>query len=390
MSSLPHNLKPPDASGTVTLEEPRCPACDQPIAGEQVARVRERFDAVLSRERKALEASAAKEIADFKEAATARLAAMEEKHEAEVRTAREEATKAANAVNAAGLLVATQKRKAAEEELEALRANQDTVLNQRLAELREVLDEEKLKAVNLTKAAAFEEKQKIEEKLAAAQRELQRKTSTDLGEGAEIDLFDALKEEFPQDVIKRVKKGEPGADIIHDVMEKGKTCGRIVYDSKNRNAWRNDYVEKLRTDQIAANADHAILTTHAFPAGTRQLHVQDGVIVANPARAVMVATVLRQHVVQISALRISNDARDEKVVQLYEFVTSEQFAQRLGQIETLAQDLLDLDVKEQTAHSNTWNKRGKIIRSVQRARGDLSSEIDRIIGNTDSSIEAVG
>ena len=170
-----------------------------------------------------------------------------------------------------------------------------------------MLEEAKDKAVNEANAEAFKERQKIEEKVSALKRQLEAKSADELGEGAEIDLFEALKEEFPEDHISRVKKGEPGADIIHEIVESGDTCGCIIYDSKNRKAWANKYVEKLRTDQIAEKADHAILTTHKFPAGAKQVHVQDGVIVVNPARAVAIASLLRKHIVQLHSLRLSND-----------------------------------------------------------------------------------
>src|ERR1700740_894306 len=62
------------------------------------------------------------------------------------------------------------------------------------------------------------------------------------------------------------------------------TARGLVYDSKNRTAWRNDYVDKLARDQIAAKAEHAVLSTLKFPADAKQVHVQDGVIIANPAR----------------------------------------------------------------------------------------------------------
>jgi len=51
------------------------------------------------------------------------------------------------------------------------------------------------------------------------------------------------------------------------------------------------------------------------------------------------------------------------------------------QIETDSQHLLDLDVKEKTVHDATWERRGHLIRSVERVRGELRVEIDRLIGN---------
>jgi hypothetical protein len=402
MTSLPRVLESPDDhSHDLNVTGNRCPTCDQPIAQEQFQKIRERMaaqerkhareiEARVSQERAMAEAKAATQIAAVEEAAAVRLATVKGEIAEQLLSAREDATKAANLATASKLIEAEQKRKSAEEQFEALKVSQETALNQRLAEQREALEQDKVKAVNLANAAAFKEKQKIEEQVAALTRQLQRKSADELGEGAEIDLFEALKAEFPQDAISRVKKGEPGADIVHKVMDKGSVCGCIVYDSKNRNAWRNDYVEKLRNDQIAAKADHAILTTHAFPAGAKQLHVQDGVIVANPARAVVIAIILRKQVLQLHSLDLSNDARDEKMAHLYDFITSDQFAQHLERIETLTQDMLDLDVKEKKAHDVTWNRRGILIRTVQRIEGDLSSEIDRIVGQTDTSVAAAG
>src|SRR5438105_4477483 len=163
--------------------------------------------------------------------------------------------------------------------------------------------------------------------------------------------------------------------------EEGEECGRIVYGSKRRRAWRNDYLTSLRADQLAARAEHAILATQVLPAGASQIHLQDGVIVLNPARTVLVAAVLRKHIVQLHALRRSGVARADKVGRVYAFITSDRFKQLLVQIETDSRHMLDLDVKEKTLHDATWERRGHLIRSVERVRGELRVEIDRLIGN---------
>src|SRR5258706_228606 len=80
----------------------------------------------------------------------------------------------------------------------------------------------------------------------ALNRQLEKKTANELGEGGEIDIFEALRAEFPKDDISRVKKGQPGVDIVIEVLHKGTPCGKIVIDSKNRSGWQNAYVMKLR------------------------------------------------------------------------------------------------------------------------------------------------
>jgi hypothetical protein len=163
-----------------------------------------------------------------------------------------EAANAALQVMNERLAAAEQQTRAALSQFEALAADQEQLLAQRLQDQAELIEREKQEAVNAVNVKHFEETQRLTGKLEDLARQLERKTANELGEGAEMDLFESLKQEFEGDQIKRVTKGAAGADIIHDVVHGGKVCGRIVYDAKNRNAWRNEYVSKLRQDQSAA------------------------------------------------------------------------------------------------------------------------------------------
>ena len=108
-------------------------------------------------------------------------------------------------------------------------------------------------------------------------------------------------------------------------------------------------------------------------------------IVANPARVLAIVEILRDQLVRMHELRISNEERGHKTVALYAFITSEPFKQLVEQVEAQAGKMLDLDTKEQEAHRRIWDQRGKLIRSVQKARADLTFEIDRIIGTAEGS-----
>jgi hypothetical protein len=252
-----------------------------------------------------------------------------------------------------------------------------------IQEQREVWQKAVDDAVNLEKASAFEERLKIQTKFEDLKRAYDQKTAEELGEGAEIDLYEALRAEFEEDRIERINKGQPGADILHTVVHNGKECGRIIYDSKNHNGWRNEFVTKLASDQMAAKAEHAVLSTSKFPKGARQLHVQDGVVLAGPARVVALVQVIRRHLVQTHTLRLSAEQRAAKTAALYDFVTSERCAVFFTRIDTHTDDLLDLQVKEKKAHDTTWKRQGELIRSVQKVRVELTNEIDAIVGTAD-------
>jgi hypothetical protein len=238
-------------------------------------------------------------------------------------------------------------RIAAEQQRETEKASHETIMNERLREQREALEKSKIDEVNAERAKRFERETKLETQLQDIQRQLQEKTAAELGEGAELDLFEELKHEFQDDRLRRVPKGVAGADILHEVVYNGQLCGKIIYDSKNRDRWRTEYATKLRADQIAEGADHAILSSNKFPEKGRQVHVFEGVIVACPARVLVLAELMRRHIIQTHILRLSNNLRSEKTAALYSFMTSERCAQLLDSVQASIDKLLELDVAEQ-------------------------------------------
>ena len=324
----------------------------------------------------------------------AQLQKLKEEADQAAERVRLEATSAARAESADAIAAhvkaatdATEKAREAEEKLGLLEQQHQSNIEKELSAQREVLEQASDAKLNAQSAKSFEETLKLTNKVNDLQRALEKKTAEELGEGAEVDVYEALKADFPEDKINRIPKGAAGADIIHVVIMNGKECGTILYDSKNHNQFRNDHVSKLRSDQIAARAEHAILSTRKFPQGTGQLHVQDGVILVNPARVVSIATIIRQHLLQIYIMRASGVEREQKTVALYEFITSEHCASLLSRVDDRASDLLELQTKEVKWHQNHWNKEGEALRAIQKAKADLTQCIGSIIGTVDAEEE---
>jgi hypothetical protein len=204
------SVRPP--KGHSCAAPSQCPYCDQPIPVDQADQVRRRIHAK--------ERDRADELA---------------RESAEVDTTVRQKIASLQAVNAGlqeamtiQVAAAEQQTRAALSQYEALLADQERILSQRLQDQAEVVEREKQEAVNAVNARHFEETQRLTGKLEDLARQLERKTANELGEGAEVDLFESLKQEFEGDLIKRVSKGAAGDDIIHDVVHGGKVCGRIV------------------------------------------------------------------------------------------------------------------------------------------------------------------
>jgi hypothetical protein len=261
-------------------------------------------------------------------------------------------------------------------QLQGLKEAHASEINQQ----REALEKDKLKCVNEERAKNLETKMKLEEQLQHMQRQLLKKTADEHGEGAELEMYEELRQAFPDDKIRRVPKGTPGADIVHEIIENGSVCGKIVYDSKNRGNWQSSYAVKLRDDQIAEKADHAILSTNKFPEGEKQLCMREHVIIACPARVIALATLVRGYIVLAHELRVSSEAREEKASELYGFITSERCHQLLDSIDTFIKKIEETDIAEQEAHNKVWRKRSDLLKSMLKANGVFCYEIGRIIG----------
>lgn len=317
-----------------------CPLCEQPIPPEKLVEIQrrereraaaqeQRLRAQLNEEKRAAlvakqseldqvrkEAAAAVRLAKQREAEVRRQveAAMaakcsqaeQSKTEAQAqlkelqtahKRAKAEIAKRESAAREAGkneALKTFEARMAAADESKRVAEKKAAGLQEELRKQRESLDKAKQQALARKDADSFREREKLLKTNDRLRRQLENKTANERGEGAEIDLYDALRDAFDDDKLKRIGKGEPGADIWHDVKHGGRVCGRIVYDSKDHGRWSTSFGKKLREDQLSANADHAVLALvpAAFPTGARQLDTREGVILANPSRVVALVAIL--------------------------------------------------------------------------------------------------
>jgi hypothetical protein len=269
--------------------------------------------------------------------------------------------------------------KAAAAQIKALKESTAMEIATHLEAQRETYEKATAGAVLAERATYLGEKLKMEEQLQDMQRRLQAKTAHQLGEPAEVDLYEALATAFPEDRVSRVVKGVKGPDVIVEVVHQGEIAGKVVIDSKNHSRWSNKFTQKLSADARVEKADFSILSSSVFPAGAEQVHLQDNVIVASPQRVVVLLHLLRRQIVQSHVHKLSAADRNAKADKLYAFVISPACTDLLDRIVTLTTDMAELDVKEASVHATTWKKRGDLIRAVQGIHDEFSSAVSVII-----------
>lgn len=202
------------------------------------------------------------------------------------------------------------------------------------------------------------------------------------GESLELELESNLKAEFPTDIISEVKKGQRGADIIHEVIDKlGRKCGVILWESKNAQ-WSDGWVEKLREDQRQAKADLAVLVSVNLPEGIESFSYRDGVWVVSWKHFIPLSWVLRFNLVSLYHERQSNEGKDEKMKILYQYLTGTEFKHRVEGIVEAFSNLQEELEKEKRYFNIKWARQEKEIRKVIDHTHGMYGDLQGVIGKS--------
>lgn len=254
------------------------------------------------------------------------------------------------------------------------------------------MDEEKEKLGQVIRRAAEEEfRMKMLEKdkqLEQAQRQaddLKRKLDQGSmqiqGDVQENDLRDTLRTTFLSDVIEDVATGIRGADIIQTVQTQfGQKCGIILWESKNTKAWQAEWIKKLKSDQGLAKADVCILVSKTLPEGVNTFGLVDGVWVCEYAAALPLAEALRVTLQEVHKIKQASIGKGEKMEALYEYLTGNQFKNRVENIVMGFTSMKnDLEI-EKRSFQKMWSKREKEIERVTLNTVGMYGDLQGIAG----------
>ena len=115
------------------------------------------------------------------------------------------------------------------------------------------------------------------------------------GEVQELAIEELLERTYPFDKIDEVPKGVRGADSIQTVINSSQQeCGSIVYESKRTKSFANDWIDKLKQDQVTCKADIAVLVTEVLPGDMDRFGEKDGVWICGFHEVKSLSFVLRE------------------------------------------------------------------------------------------------
>jgi hypothetical protein len=207
------------------------------------------------------------------------------------------------------------------------------------------------------------------------------------GEVQELALEDFLKRHFPFDRVAQVPKGVRGADVIQTVVDsRQQECGKIIFESKRTKAFSNDWISKLKADQIEQGAELAVIVTEAMPSGMTRFGEKEGVWICSFPEVKSLAFVLREMLLRTQSVKVAQENKGDKMEMIYRYLTGIEFKQRVEAIVDGFSELkIELD-REKNAMQRLWKTREKQIERIINNTIDMYGSVKGIAG---SSIENI-
>lgn len=281
-----------------------------------------------------------------------------------------------------------------EEALEEDRKNFELKLQEQKKSLKEEL-ELKIKQEKDSEIELLRKEFKLrEEQQAKLIDEMKRKAeqgSMQLqGESMELALEALLKEAFPFDLIEEVGKGVRGADCIQTVRNNfGQPCGKIIYESKRTQAFSNEWIEKLKSDMRAQNADIAIIVTQTMPKDMEQFGEKNGIWICTYNEVRALAHVLRSSILKVFAVSKSQENKGDKMHLLYDYLTSNEFGEQWKAVREGFLAMRHSIDTERAQMEKLWKAREKQLDKILLNASHISGSVEGIAGTENIDIKLI-
>ena len=279
-------------------------------------------------------------------------------------------------------------------ELEDKQKQFDIDLQRKLDEGRQEIEATLAGKIHAESDLKIKEKEKQIESLRKSLEDAKRKSDQGSqetqGEALELDLEQKLLQQFPQDTIDSVSKGVRGADIIQSVTNNQlQPCGKILWEAKNTKNWSQAWVQKLKDDQMASSANLSILVTTVLPDGVNGFAQIDGVWVSSVANALPLVSALREQLIQLNYARISAKGKDEKMEMMFQYITGDEFRQRIETIVSAFVSMEEQIGKERRTMEKQWRERQKQIERIMLNTTGMYADVKGIFGNSVKDVKAL-
>lgn len=199
-------------------------------------------------------------------------------------------------------------------------------------------------------------------------------------------LMEALKKDFPNDNFTHTGKG---GDILHEVIHNKKPSGLIVYECKRVSHWQSAHAEQAYNARIQRKADYAVLVTSASKKGASGFFIEKGVIVVGPGGVLAIAAILREQIVRLAQLKLTQAQREEAIEKTLEYLQGAEFKNALDLVIRKTVEMYEDLKKECHEHVKGWKKRYDSLKSVYINTAQVQTKTTALISGKTEVLKEV-
>ncbi len=267
-------------------------------------------------------------------------------------------------------------------------------LEKKLAKEQERIRDEEKKRLNEEYGFKISEKEKkLTDALkvnAELKRKLEQGSQQTQGEVLELEMENMLKAEFPSDEIRSVPKGTRGADIIQIVNNnQGKSCGKIIWESKRTKTWSDSWISKLKEDQRQIHAELAVLISNILPEKIKGFGLINGIWIGSYESIIGLACALRSNLLEIALVKQASIGKKGKMEVLYNYLRGTDFKHRVEAIVESFTFMQEDIEKERRWFNAKWAKQERNIRKVIDNTSGMHGDLQSIMGRALEEIKGL-
>lgn len=203
------------------------------------------------------------------------------------------------------------------------------------------------------------------------------------GEAGELDLYMTISNAFPDDSIKRQKRGTVSGDLVQHIRTLSKTLATpIVYDNKQAERVSKKDIEKAKNYKKVHTTEYVIIVSSNLPkkdVNNGLCGEKEGIFLVHPSIVVEFARQIRKAIIEISKQSESQKDRETKESKLYDYVRSPEFCSTIEKIYGIHQKMTELQNREEKAHERLWKERKELQSQINQTYMRVSSGIETII-----------
>jgi hypothetical protein len=222
----------------------------------------------------------------------------------------------------------------------------------------------------------------LRKQLEEARRKAEQGSMQTQGEVQELALQELLEDIFKFDIIRDVKKGANGADIIQEVKTPyGKACGIIALESKRAKNFSDSWIAKLKEDMRTHGATHGIIVTEVMPKDMPTFGLRDGIWICTFKEIAGLVAAIRQICITETSIKATEKDKESKVHALYNYLMSREFKQRVEGILQHVSTMKENVEKHRKSVLSVCRKQEIEIDQMNFLMIDIIGSIDGLSGN---------